>query len=450
MAGLKIPSVLLLASTLWLFSCNLFSPSGTAKPENDNADALISYAEGLFRKAEYASSAEYFSKAIAADSTKSEAYFGLAKSGMREAGANPMLLLSIISESSKGSIPFMNDSIGIQNIYYRSMRAIDTALSPLIHRDTLTALWEYAVKVDADPAYSATLPDSTLASVLAFQDKYKKGSEYIYGDLDEKFPLSDRKYKYSRFQVDYTLAKFSVMILGFLDLNRDGSLDEKDFPVKINIDPETGNISVDISGLMDNITTNPEVADALNDNLEKLASGTGDVTSLIEDMAGSLGLQSDSGSTMMTEETKAQLDSTLQGFGDAALFYKLGDKKDNDGDGCLDEEMFDSTDNDMDGFIDEDLRLSNSALMGIDNLDNDADGQKDEGDEYTVSSAKPRPFPFTSTFTSNSGDRELKIKVAHDSTGTIYPLATRQSQIGGCWNNYNATTFAAYLAAQKN
>lgn len=450
--------ILLIAtiSGLLISSCNLFSPGGSAKPEDDNADALISYAQSLFRKAEYATAAEYYAKAIAADSTKSEAYFGLAKSGMREAGANPMLLLNIISESSTGSIPFMDDSLEIQNIYYRSMRAIDTALAPLIHRDTLTELWEYAVKIDEDPSYESTLNDTLVDRITAFRNSYKKGSEYLYGTIDEKFPLTDRKYKYPRFQVDYTLAKFSVMILGFLDLNRDGSLDEKDFPIKINIDPETGNISVDISGLMDNITTNPEVADAINDNLELLASGSGDLTSIIEDMAGSLGLESDSGSSMITEETKAQLDSTLQSFGDAALFYKLGDKKDNDGDGCLDEELFDSTDNDMDGFVDEDLRLSNPLLMGVDQVDNDANGQTDEAAEYTTSTAKPRPYPFTSAFVAidtdeyNTTNLELKIAITKDTLGTVYPLAVRKSTVGGCWVNYNETSFQAYLTAHRN
>jgi len=253
-----------------------------------------------------------------------------------------------------------------------------------------------------------------------------------------------------------------VFILKFLDINGDGNLDSLDFSIKISIDPETGNISVDLGALMDNVVTNPTIAQNLNDNIDKLADGTGDITTLVQNMAGSLGLGTDSaGNSQISDETKAQLDSTLSSFGDAARFYKLGDKKDNDGDGCIDEEIFDSSDNDGDGFIDEDLRLSNALLMGADQVDNDANGKVDDALEYAIPPVDsslinaPRPFPFVNSFVANSinelnaTDRLTKVAVAQDSLGIAYPLALRQTVIGGCWHNYTEASFQAYLTAQR-
>ncbi len=449
----SIHKLLLLAlALLAVASCNLFNPSGTTTVDKQDADALIAYAQKLYRQAAYADAAENYRLAIAADSTKSEAYFGLAKAGMRNAGANPMEILKFVGASDAGALPFMNEAASFQNMYYRSMTAVDTALSPLIHRDTLTEFWEYSVKADLDPTYLSTLADSLEKSVTRFRTNYKHGTEYTYGPNNEKFPLSDRKYKYDRFRVDYTLASFSVMLLGFLDFNGDGFINEDDIPIKISRD-SNGNLSVDVSEVISSAMTNPKVAQTLNDNIDKLADGSGNLTDLVASMAGNLGLEGDSAGSQISDETKATIDSQISDMGEAARFYKLGDKKDNDGDGCVDEEVFDSTDNDYDGFIDEDLRMVLNPLKpGIDVADNDVDGAIDEADEFWSGTIPDkdangvRALPF---ITSNSADRTLKVNVVKDKTGTAFPLAARIAQVGGCWGNYNATTFQAYLDIQN-
>jgi len=463
----KFPVFLALAFLL-VVSCNIFNPSGTTTVNTKDADALISYAEKQFQKAAYTDAADYFRKAILADSTKSEAYFGLAKSGLRAAGANPLKLLSLVSSSTStsgtNSVPFMNEGMEMQNIYYKGMQAVDTSLKPLVNRDTLTELWEYATLVDKHSLLLDSLSDTAKKhSIEAFQTTYKHGTIYTWGASQKPFPLSDRKVKYSRFKVDYSLAEFVVLVLGFLDFNKDGSIDSKDIPIKITRD-SNGNINVNVSEIMNQAATDTNVANTLNSSIDKLASGSGDITALISSMAGTLGL-ADTGSNAISSQTKAAIDSQLVNFGGQAKFYKLGDHKDNDGDGCLDEELFDSTDNDNDGLIDEDLRLVlPTSQPGKDGTDHDGDGTVDGANEYWPDAVQPakdgngkRLLPFVADFPSgpngetnfNSSDLTLKAAVAADTLGTAYPLTKRKQLIGGCWHNYTEATFQAYLIHQR-
>jgi hypothetical protein len=94
----------------------------------------------------------------------------------------------------------------------------------------------------------------------------------------------------------------------------------------------------------------------------------------------------------------------------------------------------------------------NPLKPGIDVADNDVDGAIDEADEFWSGTIPDkdangvRALPF---ITSNSADRTLKVNVVKDKTGTAFPLAARIAQVGGCWGNYNATTFQAYLDIQN-
>ena len=458
-------SLLLAASVFTVVGCNIFNPGGGTTVDTNNPDATIEYAQKLYRNAEYAEAASYFAQAIAKDSTKSEAYFGLAKAGMRAAGANPMEVLKLATSSQQGALPFMNETMSLQNVYYRSMMAVDTALTPLVLRDTLTELWEYATAIDKDPAFANTLSDSVRAGVTRFRTTYQQGSAYTYGANHVSFPLSDRKYKYSRFQVDYTLARFSVMILGILDFNGDGSINEQDIPLKLSKD-SNGNLTVDASQVIDAAMSSPKVAASFNDNIDKLATNSGNLTGMIASMGSQLGL-TDSSSSQLDAETKTKIDSQLTDLGDAARFYKIGDHKDNDGDGCIDEEVFDSIDNDMDGFIDEDLRLVlPTSAPGADGVDNNGDGVIDDASEYwqgtpPAKGVNGKPLPFTSSFVLDSAgvanstseysshDRALKLTVVRDTNGTDWPLERRKRVIGGCWVFYNETSFQQYLVNQK-
>lgn len=459
-------SVLLLAGSLGVFGCNIFNPSGTSDAEEENADALIAYAQKQYRAARYGEASDLFAKAIALDSTKSEAYFGLAKSSMRAEGANPFSLLELVTSADSNEIPFMNSPKSEQNIYYRSMLVVEQALAPLIHRDTLTELWEHAAKGDKDPAYEGTLETKLQLRVLEFRATYKSGKSYKYPPTNESFPVSDRKYKYRRFQADYAVADFASLLLSVLDLNRDGYINESDPSIGFTIG-ENGEVNIDVSEVLTAATTDSTFATGLNENIDALANGTADVADLIE----SLGLDLGQGQDSTTDQaTKEELQTQIANLGDAVKFYKIGDKMDNDGDGCVDEELMDTVDNDDDGFIDEDLRLVPNPLQqpGIDGWDNDGDGLVDlfDTDEYwsgllppAVDENNKRLLPFIESLTANIPDSSGvmsrntnivtdKLLIVHDSLGTEYPLEVRKTRIGGCWHYYNETSFQNYLNRQ--
>lgn len=459
-------SLLFLSASLSVVGCNIFNPSGTADVDEDDADALIAYGQKQFRASQYGEAAELFSKAIALDSTKSEAYFGLAKSAMRAEGANPFDLLNMVTSTDTNEIPFMNVEKSKQNVYYRAMVAVEDALGPLVHRDTLTALWELASQGDKDPAFDGTLSTDLQLQVLEFRATYKSGNDYKYPPTNESFPVSDRKYKYRRYQADFTLAHYAGLVLGVLDLNRDGYIDERDPNINFSIG-ENGELTVDVSEVITAAITDTIFATSLNDNIDALANGTADVASLIEDLGIDIGA-ADSGST--DQATQEELKQQIDQLGDAVRFYKIGDRKDNDGDGCVDEEMMDSVDNDGDGFVDEDLRLTPDPIAhpGIDMVDNDADGLVDlfDTDEYWVGGIPPavdannkRLLPFIESLPENIPDSSGvlhrnstivsdKVNVVHDSLGTQYPLSVRKTLIGGCWNYYNESSFQNYLTRQ--
>lgn len=458
----KLSLALLLAS-LGVVGCNIFNPSGTDEVDDSDPDALISYAQKQYRKAQYAEAASLFAKAAALDSTKSEAHFGLAKAAMRAEGVNPFTLLDIVASSDSNEIPFMSITKPEKNTYYRGMAAVKKALAPLIHRDTLTALWEHAVRGDDDPTYEGTLNSDLRDQVREFRSTYRSGSSYTYPPTNESFPVSDRKYKYKRYQADYAAADFTNLVLGVLDLNHDGIIDDRDPEINFSLD-SNGNVQVDVSAVLQAATTDSAFATSLNDNIDALADGTGDVASLIDNLGASIGL----GNADSTDEaTQEELTEQIDKLGDAVRFYKIGDKRDNDGDGCIDEELLDSVDNDDDGFIDEDLRLVMDPVQnpGKDNLDNDGDGLTDAGDsdEYWVggipatSPNGQRLLPFidalpasisdsTGTMTRNSQNVEDKLAVVRDSSGTEYSLQERRTLIGGCWSYYNETRFQEYLS----
>ena len=337
---------------LILWGCNLFSPGTKAQDINGEPDALISYGQKMFRKSAYDEATKYYEAALKKDSTKSEAYFGLAKSQMRGMGTGPALILQILRtslEDEKNSIPFINLPKDKQNNIYRSMGAIIKALDPLIERDTLTAWWELSRDVHNKKVTRSELhkdpkkADSLRASLENFEFHYGAYPDSKKGK--QKFPLSDRKYKYARFSADYALASMAHTLLKLFDFNGDGYINSKDISINIEID-SNGMPRVDVEAIMEEATSNPAVAENLNSKIDELAGGTTNISGIISSFGGKLGLEEGDEENFFSEETKAAIDSQLNAFSDIALFYKIVDGFYNDGDGCIDEEIFDSVDND--------------------------------------------------------------------------------------------------------
>lgn len=448
--NLRSGKVLAIAALL-IVSCNLFNPDGTGETGGD-ADALLIEAQNYFRNAEYTKAYELFSKVVAEDPKHSEGYLGMAKAGMRMRGVNPMNLLKYVNVDSN-EVPFMNSDNADKNIFYQGMRLVDSVLAPLAHRDTLTVLYEQHLRALKEPSWRYSLSDSASAKLARFQDTYGP-SNY------EGFPLSDRRVAYEKFSVGMTIARMTAEILGFLDINKDGSIDDKDLNIKIGKD-ENGNLTVDVEDLYSQALTSPEVVDQLNASLDSLGTGMGDLSGLIANLGGAYGLDdSDTSSNAMTDEVKASTEEQINSLQGAVQFYKIGDQRDNDGDGCVDEEVLDSLDNDGDGRKDEDLRVT--VLTGptayLDGLDNDQDGLVDEADEKPAGERdmelKTDFLGFTSGFVPNnlgqinSDSLLLKIEVAQDTSisAPIYNLAARQNVIGGCWVYYNTARYLNWFA----
>lgn len=429
---------------LLVLGCNIFNPSGEGKANENNADALISRAENYYRRALYIDAARDFSQAISLDSTRSLAYFGLAKANLRSTGINPLTLLGAISVG-ENEIPFMAEPQENKNMFYQSSRLVVQALDPLIHRDTMTALWEHAQIANEDENYLATLDEATRISVQNFINHPPANIA--------QYPLSDRLVKYSRFKLDFTLTMFARTMLGFLDINRDSIINNRDFNIRLSRD-STGAISMNLDELMESATTDTAVAQSLNESVEMLASGTGNVSQLISSMSASLGISQDSLNSQLGDQAGTNMEQQIADLGGQIRFYKLGDGMDNDGDGCVDEEIYDKMDNDSDGIIDEDLRLIPTTIPGtntpntarLDFKDNNGDGVVDapneELDENNI-------LLFVQNFVPNfagqpsSIDNELKLRVSQDTLGTAYNLTMRQDSIGGCWTFYNETRFQA-------
>jgi hypothetical protein len=417
-----------LTLVLSLGACNFFNPSGEG--ELNSANEIISYGESLYRDTKFSEAAKQFEKAIALDSTKSRAYYGLAKARLRQEGVNPFVMVGLI-DVPEGEIPFVNESAATKNIYYRGSRAVVEALAPLVHRDTLHDLRDLvnlidAGSIDEDSLYTA---DSTYRNSIPH---YRLNYE---GKLASK--LTDKEITFSRISIDWTLTSFISWALDIFDTNSDGFINDSDFNLTITKD-ETGKLEVDMNEVFAAAQSDPTVATDMNAKIEALASGTADLNTVLAGLTGTQGQEG------LAEETDESLEQQIDDLGQGILFYKIGDGIDNDGDGCIDEELYDSLDNDLDGFIDEDVRL-----FPIDGLDNNGDGQADQPNELIA--VRPS-LVFTTNFIANSKgelnatSKDDKLAVAQDTTGTQFNLSQRQALIGGCWGFYNQARFDTYIA----
>lgn len=452
----RIPGKLLALGAMLALSCNLFNPDGSSDP-GDSKESLLLEAQNYFRNAEYTKAYELFSKAVAKDSTCSEGYMGMAKAGMRMelnqngAGVNPMTLLQYVNIDST-EVPFMNLPNTEKNIYYQNMGLVGKVLSELARRDTLTALYEWHQRSLEENGFKASLSSADQGRLSSF--------ESAYGPSYTGFPLSDRVVTYNKFSVGLTLSKMVSEVLGFLDFNKDGAIDDRDLKITVSKD-ENGNVTVDVAEIYSQLTSDPVAVNQLNSSLDSLSQGMGSLTSLVDNLGGSFGLGGDSSSNAMTDEVQNATEEQIQSLQGVVQFYKIADARDNDGDGCVDEEILDSLDNDGDGLKDEDLRLTplEGPLAYMDNLDNDQNGlldPYDAGENPTFARdtvAKKHLMGFTASFKANeqgqlnSDSLELKTAIAADTVASAlkYPLETRKRLIGGCWVNYDATRFTNWL-----
>jgi hypothetical protein len=453
--------VFVIAILFCVISCNLFNPTNDSDIDADDADALVYEGQLLFRNAEYSKAARYFAKAIKADSTKSQAWFGLSKAQMYASSVSPFDMITYI-HVDEGSIPFMGISkYDIERFHDGAGLAIEP-LRELVRRDTLTEL------------YNACMSQKDNVSQNERLQKFKE----TYGPDYKGFPLSDRKVIFANFSVSYEFLEFADMLLDFQYSNRDFLLD-------ISINSETDQLEINLDSLYNAALNNSGTVDILNSSIDSLKNninnivdvviptvtvllnGTSILDSLTGDTSGVDGLVDD----IVTEKVNT--------VGQTITFYKIGDSIDNDGDGCVDEEVMDGKDNDGDGFVDEDLRLvllsRENSIYGeegyneitiihdtgatSDSLDHDGDGIIENIEERTFiyenteerKAANDYRLVFASTFNSNVAADSTKthwrvvVMADIDSTNVTYSLNDRQTNIGGCWVNYDENRFRTWF-----
>ena len=122
---------------LGVIGCNLFNPTESADIDSGDADALTYEGYLKFRDNDYLAAAHYFKKAIQADSTHSEAWYGLAKAKLNLQDINSFELLKYVNtEGSKSTLPISKMSDGTARKYQSSIDTILVFMKKFIKRDT--------------------------------------------------------------------------------------------------------------------------------------------------------------------------------------------------------------------------------------------------------------------------------------------------------------------------
>lgn len=387
-----------LPALLAIASCNLFDPSGETSFHSTDSDMLISEGQKRFREGEYGKSAEMFSSALRSDSTKSEAWFGLAKARLYLNDGSPYDLLS--NYDFDAAVPLWDLDSADNVRYHNALLSALVPLRELVRRDTLT-------------------------------------------EQNPELALSDRVVTYSNFSTSYVLLEFAYTIIYV----------KKDLASLLNglvdeiFDDDDAFGSSGTKEFYDNLLNDSTLAGGLNALIDSMARDIGTNRELLESLPENL------------FENTLFFDSTAESLQKELPFYKFGDGIDNDGDGCVDEEIYDGVDNDGDGLVDEDLRIvpilrdadSVITFIGIakDSLDHDLDGFKEDSLERTIDRNGlflfAVGFPTISASDSSFADLRRRIASDADSNNILYPLSVRKALIGRCWNNYSEEDFRAWF-----
>ncbi|HKP97824.1 MAG TPA: hypothetical protein VJ385_18955 [Fibrobacteria bacterium] len=353
-----IPALAGLAAVL--AGCNLFKDAIGIQPES--AEEYILEGQIDLQKARYPEALAEFEAAIAIDSSKSEAYYGAAKSVLLQQHINMFQLMQSFQDNDGKSIPFLSEPDSIKDKIFVANRGINKYLGPLVDR--------------------------------------------------EKAGKSDGKISSRRFSADYALASAIEAVLSLADFNGDGRINAKDNilngiidftdPAKLNPDSIMANLAdlkndtakiAALNGLLeksqDLLAKSDKAIDlflnGLVDQKDSLNNGTcapGDsVCRKLQDQL------KGNGAEKVGDSAITQVKKFIQDAGSTMIIYKVFDKEDNDGDGCVDEELLDGIDNDGDGRIDEDSRGAPDTVGNVnfhadkDHADNNLDGTIDEAGE---------------------------------------------------------------------
>lgn len=412
-----------LALTTGIVGCNLFNPTESVNIKSDDVDALTYEGYIYFRKAEYTQAREYFEKALAVDSTVSEAWYGLAKSVLNQQKLNVFEMLKYANSKSSGMSGFMSMDDSTANHYKNGIDSVMSILNPFIERDTTGK--------------------------------------------------TDKKVTFKTISASYTILQLTKAAL----LLRASS---NDITKLFSVSGE--NISLDWSSLKDFGESAVELFDSFGDIGQAIKADPSIATEVIRSYVPGSDNFTDKGITEATVVMADLLIGTSEIVAEnedgVLAFTSVGDMIDLDGDGCIDEEVYDGFDNDGDGLIDEDMRSSKAIVFETDiryhKLGQIASVKTAEGyeDVDIDGNGTPNDAPERTFYYENSNDRDAQgdhrfnafvnlqwsvsteiglqdamklVRKDTDKNNIKYDLKWRKENIGGCWNNYTEETFLKWF-----
>ena len=294
----------LLPCLLLLAGCNLFNPLGEANGRDLSDNAKILEAEKHLRDGANSKAAKLYAEVLKHDSTKSKAYFGLAKAELRAHDVNHDVVLRLVQTFSDDAdssatqmlkaMRFMRRLSGEQKTGIRVSR---DALGALIRRDTLG------------------LTDGIVGRHRVF--------------------------------VDHQILNAAVVFDLMTQLGDDTS---SCVPI---VDPTCLFDSPVIAAAV----SDPQIAGTVNVAMDELSDGLRQVLALSSDMlnADTNGVIGGEYAGHSASVEKSAIQESIEEVSVKVDYFRLPDGKDNDGDGRVDEEKLNGSDDDGDGLIDEDL-----------------------------------------------------------------------------------------------
>ena len=398
----------------------------TANIADDDVDALTYEGYIHFRNAEYTIAREYFEKVLKADSSVSEAWYGLAKSVLNQQGLNVFEMLKY-ANSADGQSAFLEMDDSTADHYTRAITAVMEVLNPFIERDT-TGRTDGKVTFKTISA-SYTVLHLTKAAIMVRNN---------INDITGLFSYTD------------------------------------------------GAIDIDWSSLKDMGESSVELFETLGDIGHAIQADPSIATQVIQTYVPEAALLSDSGLTLATEAMASYMitasDAVTSNENAILAYTSIGDLMDGDGDGCVDEEIADNYDNDGDGLVDEDMR-QNAAMVpetnflehkfgqiasvkvadGYEDIDIDMNGEAADEGEFTfvIANSNERDAQANHLFTAFSvnfgfaeaGETLQKnmdfAKKDTDANNIQYDLAWRKANIGGCWVKYDDEMFLKWFKGRN-
>lgn len=407
-----------------LLGCNIFNPFESERIDDSDTDALVYEGYENIRKAEYTLAAEHFSKAISVDSSKSEAWYGLAKAVLNQYNLNVFEMLKYAkTEGQSNGFMEMDDASALK---YRT--GIDT--------------------------------------VLKILDKF------IERDTTGR---TDKRVRFTNFTTSYTV----LQLVNVAILIRDT---KSNMTKLFNYDHATGQINLEwneIEKLAD--TAAVTTITALASSAQALKADPDNTVPIFRNFVPEADTMTDEeleGSTLAVADQIIEMSEILNKNANRTdVFIKVGNYMDDDGDGCVDEEIWDGQDNDGDGEIDEDLRASATYVFRAswtertieslmipegspyETLDIDGNNIGKEEAEwaflYTTPEERAMNKDYRLKFTYNlsfiadqNGDKIHNKELVRQDTDIYhlkYDLDWRKANVGGCWVNYTETDFLKWF-----